>query len=134
MVAFAYYRTGVLPLPYHVFNARCDCLKNLLLLQPCILSAYSIHLCPATRFVDRVPLTLRICSWNVAAKFPTSEEDLLGVREWLLPSGRDLPDIISIGLLETVKLTANALMVNEASPEGKRWEDLIGAFFNVPFE
>jgi hypothetical protein len=81
-----------------------------------------------------VPVTLRICSWNVAAKFPTSEEDLLGVREWLLPSGRDLPDIISIGLLETVKLTANALMVNEASPESKRWEDLIGAFFNVPFE
>ena len=54
------------------------------------------------------------------------------VREWLLPSGRQTADILSIGLLETVELSANALFVHEASPESKKWEELIFALLDVP--
>lgn len=82
--------------------------------------------------MDLVPISVRICTWNVAAQFPVEAEDVVSVREWLIPSGRGKPDIISVGLLETVKLTANALMVNEASFESKRWADLISALLDVP--
>ena len=79
----------------------------------------------APEYTARRPLSVRVCTWNVNAKPPPPPADLRG---WLLAAeeataaaaggagGGGRPDLIAVGLQETIALTAAALMVTAAPP------------------